>query len=44
MRVEVDKVLELAVDDPFEKAIAVLEFDAEDGVAIVEGVEGVGDP
>lgn len=43
VRVEVDKIFELAVDDPFYGAVAVLEFDAEDGVAVVEGVERVGD-
>lgn len=43
MRVEVDKVLELSVDDPFHGAVAVFELDAEDGVPVVEGVEGVGD-
>jgi hypothetical protein len=43
MSVEVDEILELAVDDPFHGAVTVLEFDPEDGVAVVEGVEGVGD-
>lgn len=42
VRVQVDKVLELAVDDPLDGAVAVLELDAEDGVAVVERVDRVG--
>lgn len=41
--VQVDKVLELAVDDPLDGAVAVLELDAEDGVLVVEWVDRVGD-
>jgi hypothetical protein len=39
MRVKVDEIFQFAVDDPFDGAVAVFEFDAEDGVFVVEGVD-----
>lgn len=43
MRVEVNEILQLAVDDPLDGAVAVFKLDAENGVFVVEGVDGVGD-
>ena len=43
VRVQVDEIAKLAVDGPFEQAIAILELDAEDGMCVVERVYRVGD-
>ena len=44
MGVEVDEITQLAVYNPFEETIAVLELDPEEGVAVVEGIYRVRDP
>lgn len=43
VRVEIDEVLQLAINDPFDRRVAVFELDAEDRVPVVERVDGIGD-
>ncbi len=43
VRMQVDEIAKLAVDDPLYEAVAILEFDSEDSVRVVHRVDTVGD-
>lgn len=42
MRMELEKVLEFSIDNPSQQTISILQFDTEDCMAIVQGIERVG--